>query len=104
MIIKSAQLKKKDLDGIYQFKTSIPGKDFVKIVAKTFFILWSVDPQFCQRLIEDERTDIYLPKITNNNNNAFISIAPIQTNIIVRGSTSLTKGEEIRTCIKDIIK
>ena len=103
MIIKSSQLKKKDLDGVYQFTTSIPGKDFVKIVAKTFFILWSFDPQFCQQLIADEYADMYLPKIKNNNN-AFISMVPIQTNIIVRGSTSVTQGEEVRAYIKDIIK
>lgn len=103
MIIKSSQLKKKDIEGVFQFKTSIPGKDFAKIVAKTYIILWNFDSKFCQQLIVDERTDVYQPRITNNSN-AFIAIAPIQTNIIVRGSTILSKGEETRTFIQKITK
>lgn len=95
MIDKSSQLKRKDIEGICYLRTSIPGKDFAKIVATTYIVLWSVDPQLCLKLIQDECIDPYQPKITNKND-VFVAIAPIQTNIIVRGSTNFQKGEEIR--------
>lgn len=91
----------KNQNGVVWLKSKLPHKEYKKIVETTYNILRKYDKQYCNKLLLDEKGDKYLLQ-NFHHNTKYKTIAPIQTNMIVR--TSEGKTEEITAFVKDFKK
>lgn len=90
-----------DDDKIIWIKTMLPKKDFKVIVSATYNILRKCDKQFCEKLFKIEEGDAYEMKDFYKSSK-FKTIAPIQTNTIIR--TAKGKTEAITEFANDFRK
>lgn len=79
-------------NGNVWLKAKLPYKEYKKIVDTTYTILKKCDKQYCNKLLQEEEKDFYIQK-NFYRNRKFKTIAPIQTNMIVR--TNKGKTEQI---------
>lgn len=103
MITCLLSVKQRGKDGDFYLKTTIPKKEFAKIAATIFCVLWNQDSMYCERLLLDEQKDIYSQKILNNCR-ALCAIVPIQTNIIVRSAPAVQEARDLRENIARITR
>ena len=69
-------------DDLY-LKSKISYKEYKKIVKTVFDLLYKCDPAYCDELIKVERKDAF-PMKELNHRRSFRTIAPIQSNMIIR--------------------
>ena len=82
-------------------KAKLPYKDYKKIVSATYNILRECDKKYCTELLSCEREDKYIQKDFYKNQK-YKTVAPIQTNMIIR--TSEGKTEKITEFAEDFRK
>ena len=79
-------------------KSKLPKEDFKKIVKATYTILRKCDKKYCNTLVNDFKQDSYIFK-KSNKNIGLQTIAPIQTNMIIR--TIIGKNEKVTDFVED---
>lgn len=103
MIKKTASIKHyKSADAI-ELITTFPRNDFISIVIATYNLLYTIDANYCSKLMEIVESDDYEGKELNMNLQTR-TICPIQSNIIIRSVGKATEDKAVINNLKDIVK
>lgn len=105
MILETAKIHKyaNRNNASYRMWTKVPNDGYVKIVAKIYTLLYTIDSSCCEFLMQRENVAGYRPKIQNNSR-VFSTVVPIQTNIIVRSQPETEHGKKLRKDVCDLAK
>ena len=101
MIRLSSEAIINETDSSFWIKSKLPKADYKKIVYNTYNILKDCDESYCLKLLNIENKDKY-PYQDYHNDMKMKSIAPIQSNLIIR--TIKGKTEAITTFAKEFRK